>query len=62
MPEEKEQLFRREAIEHAASAGHDGRVLRLTPAWMTWSFWLLAAAMVFYAAFGLFGRIFEYAT
>lgn len=57
------QIFRKEALEHQAGAhqGH-GEVLRLSPTWTRWVFWLLLAVVFFYAAFGVLGWIYEYAT
>lgn len=37
-------------------------MLRLSPAWTHWAFWLLLAVVVFYAALGLVGRVSEYAS
>jgi membrane fusion protein (multidrug efflux system) len=40
-------LFRREALDHyVRGQGRDGDVLRLTPAWTRWTYWLLLAVVV----------------
>ncbi len=57
------QIFRREAVKHQEVGTQDGgAVLRLSPAWTYWAFWLLLAVVVFSGAFGLLGRVSEYAT
>jgi multidrug resistance efflux pump len=61
--EAKSQIFRREALEYRAGAqGSHGGVLRLSPSWTRWAFWLLLAVVGFYAAFGVLGWISEYAS
>jgi hypothetical protein len=37
-------------------------VLRLSPSWTSWAFWLLLAVVVFYGVLGVFGRVSEYAS
>jgi hypothetical protein len=57
------QIFRREAVEHqGAGAQEPGAVLRLSPSWTSWAFWLLLAVVVFYGVLGVFGRVSEYAS
>ena len=60
--EDPERIFRKEALEHYAGAQEHSDVLRLSPSWTHWAFWLLLAAVTFYAAFGVLGWISEYAT
>jgi membrane fusion protein (multidrug efflux system) len=60
--EDPEQIFRREALDHYAGAQEHGDVLRLSPSWTRWAFWLLLATVCFYGAFGVFGWISEYAS
>lgn len=37
-------------------------MLRLSPSWTSWAFWLLLAVVVFYGVLGVFGRVSEYAS
>jgi hypothetical protein len=61
--EKPDQIFRREAVEHrGAGIQEEGALLRLSPVWMSWAFWLLLAVVVFYGALGVFGRMSEYAS
>lgn len=67
MPDHEEprgdaDIFRREALEHHARPPKEGEVLRLSPSWTRWTFWLLAAACVIALAYGIAGNISEYAT
>jgi multidrug resistance efflux pump len=55
-------IFRREAIEHHARPPKEGEVLRLSPRWTRWTFWLLTAACVAALAYGIAGNLSEYAT
>jgi multidrug efflux pump subunit AcrA (membrane-fusion protein) len=56
------QMFRKEALEYHTGAHENGSVLRLSPAWTSWAFWLLLVVVGFYSAFGVFGWISEYAS
>jgi membrane fusion protein (multidrug efflux system) len=60
--EDQEPIFRREALEHHAGAQEQGPVLRLSPSWTRWAFWLLLAVVGFYGAFGVLGWVSEYAS
>lgn len=61
--EDRAAVFRGEAIKHQGLGTNEGgAVLRLSPAWTQWAFWLLLAVVGFYAALGVFGRVSEYAT
>ena len=60
--EDQEPIFRREALEHHAGAHEQGTVLRLSPSWTHWAFWLLLAVVGFYGAFGVLGWVSEYAS
>jgi membrane fusion protein (multidrug efflux system) len=60
--EEPEQIFRKEALEYYAGAREHGEVLRLSPSWTRWAFWLLLAAVGFYGAFGVLGWVSQYAS
>jgi multidrug efflux pump subunit AcrA (membrane-fusion protein) len=55
-----ESLFREEALRHAAAGHGAGDVLRLSPSWTRWTYWLLIAAFVAAVIFGIFGTVSEY--
>ncbi|EPX55947.1 hypothetical protein D187_008202 [Cystobacter fuscus DSM 2262] len=59
---EHDRIFRKEALDYQAGAKEQGSVLRLSPSWTRWGFWLLLAVVGFYVAFGIFGWISQYAT
>jgi membrane fusion protein (multidrug efflux system) len=54
-------LFRVEALEHATSAA-PGDVLRISPSWTRWTYWLLAAAAFVALGYLVLGRVSQYAT
>jgi biotin carboxyl carrier protein len=54
-------IFRREALEHHTRPRHEGDLLRLSPSWTTWVYWLLIAVFVGGAAYLVLGDIYEYA-
>jgi multidrug efflux pump subunit AcrA (membrane-fusion protein) len=61
--ETREQIFRKEALEHQEIGMQErGTVLRLSPGWTRWAFWLLLGVVVFYGCFGVVGRMSEYAS
>ncbi|RKH35261.1 HlyD family efflux transporter periplasmic adaptor subunit [Corallococcus praedator] len=62
MPRKHEELFRPEALEAYNQNQQYSAVLRISPSWTHSLFWLVLVASVFFVAFGLFGRVFEYAT
>lgn len=56
-------LFRAPALQHAATGGRlEGDVLRLSPKWTRWAYWVLVAAFATGLFFCVFGTMFEYAT
>jgi multidrug resistance efflux pump len=54
-------VFRSEAIRHAGRPSREGRPLRLTRAWVGWTFWLLATLAVTALWFCALADIGEYA-
>src|SRR5947209_6243331 len=54
-------LFREEALEHHAGQRQEGQLLRLSPGWTRWSFWLLAAVVAAAIVYAALGTIHEYA-
>lgn len=64
MPEQtRSGVFRAEALEQFY-AGEQGpsEVVRLSPAWLDWAYWLLMAAFGVLGLFILFGRLNQYAS
>ncbi|WP_194869181.1 HlyD family secretion protein [Myxococcus sp. AB025B] len=59
----KASIFRREAMEHHRE-GPKGRgdVLRIAPTWVHRAYWVLMAALVSLLAFGVLGRVDEFAS
>ena len=53
--------FREQALRHKIAAHDEGSVLRLTPMWTRWAFWLVASLAVFVVLFLVFGTVTEYA-
>jgi membrane fusion protein (multidrug efflux system) len=53
-------LFREEAVQHAAMASLEGDVLRLSPAWTRWAYWILVLAFALALAYGAFGTFYQY--
>lgn len=57
------QLFRPEAMQHAAAGARaESDVLRLSPRWTRPTYWVLVAAFFATLLYGVFGRVHEYAT
>ncbi len=55
-------LIRSEALEHAAMLRQrPGDVLRISPSWTQWTYWVLLAVFVAGILFALFGTVSEYA-
>jgi multidrug resistance efflux pump len=55
-----ESLFRAEALEHVGRVDSD--VLRLSPAWTRWAYWILAAAFITLVLYVVLGKMHEYGT
>jgi membrane fusion protein (multidrug efflux system) len=61
-PEPSRSPFRQEAIEYHAGERREGALLRLSPGWTRWSYWLLVCMLVAAAAYGAIARVHEYAS
>ncbi|MCY1077790.1 efflux RND transporter periplasmic adaptor subunit [Archangium lansingense] len=61
---DKPSLFRKEALEHHQRGVQPpkGDVLRLSPAWTVWAYWLLVAVLAEAFVLGVVGTISEYAS
>ncbi len=61
-PESEQTIFRQEALaHHSAGAADRGDVLRLSPAWVGWTYRLLLAFAVVGLVYLCFGRMSDYA-
>jgi multidrug resistance efflux pump len=54
-------LFRREAVDELARVGQRPSLLRVTPTWTRWTFWVVLGACAAAIAFSVVGTIDEYA-
>ncbi|MFH1130023.1 MAG: GAF domain-containing protein [Pseudomonadota bacterium] len=59
---QKESVFREEAIEAYCSERIEGSVLDISPTWTRWAFYLLLGVCVFGLFFIIFAHTYEYAT
>lgn len=56
-------VFRDEAVDHYVSGrGAEGHVLRISPEWTRWTYWMLLGLLLAALVFGIFGTLREYAT
>jgi len=56
-------IFREEAVEsHFRGSAIQGDLLRISPQWMTWTYWLLIGLILASSAYVVLGSIDEYAT
>lgn len=54
--------FREEAIQESEQGRSIGDVLRLSPTWTRWAYWLLVALFLAVLAYSVFGNVYEYAS
>jgi len=62
MPRSNPSPFRPEAVAYHAGSRGGGALLRLSPGWARWSYWLLLVVFVAGIAYAATGHIHEYAT
>jgi HlyD family secretion protein len=62
VPSSRAEIFRAEALQHHHQADFYGEVLLISPAWVRWAGWVVAAAVVLPLAFAILGSTHEYAT
>src|SRR5882672_10097554 len=56
-------IFREEALEyHVRGNRTQGDLLRISPRWTHWTYWLLVAVFLAGSTYVVFGRLNEYAT
>lgn len=60
-PTPAQRLFREEALAHTEGQRQEGRLLRIGPFWLRWSYRLLVAVLVAGLAFVALGRVHEVA-
>ncbi|HUJ59390.1 MAG TPA: HlyD family efflux transporter periplasmic adaptor subunit [Kofleriaceae bacterium] len=59
--EDRQELFRREAIDHLIKRGMRGDVVRVHPGWIRSAYWIVMLALLGAGGFAYFARIHEYA-
>jgi len=57
-----QDLFRREAMEAHQSHRKHGDVVRISPAWVQWSYWLLLALLLVGGSYMYFGKVDDYSS
>jgi membrane fusion protein (multidrug efflux system) len=56
------RIYRQEALQEHASSRVEGEVLRISPAWTRWAYWLLVVLLGVALVFSCLGTVFEYAS
>ncbi len=56
-PESSEGLFRREALEHHLTRPEQGNLLRISPSWANWTYWLLLSIVLAGIAYLFVGSV-----
>ena len=62
MSERSSSPFRQEALDYHAGEQGGGALLRLSPGWSRWSYWLLLASVLAAAVYATLGRLYDYAS
>ena len=57
-----DDIFRAEALRYHVEPSGSGAVLRISPRWVSWTYWLLALILVASTVFAIAGTVDEYAT
>jgi len=55
-------LFRQEALDHHFGQRAEGAVIRITPEWTRWTYWLLVWTVAAALVYAIVGRVNQYAT
>jgi membrane fusion protein (multidrug efflux system) len=58
----RSRIFREEALRHHEGSKDEGDVLRISPAWTRWTYWLLLALLAAGLLYSVLGRLPEYAS
>jgi membrane fusion protein (multidrug efflux system) len=59
---QRTRIFREEALRHHEGAQQEGDLLRISPKWTRWTYWVLLALLVAAALYSVLGTIPEYAS
>jgi membrane fusion protein (multidrug efflux system) len=59
---ERSRIFREEALRHHEGHREEGDVLRISPAWTRWTYWVLLALVLAAGLYSFFGTLPEYAS
>jgi len=62
MSSNPQSVYREDALRAAAAPEDRADVLRLSPEWTRWAYWVLVGAFVSAVAYGVLGTVHEYAT
>ncbi len=62
MPQRSTDIFREEALRYHGEYRSAGAVLRISPGWVSWFYWLLVLVLVSGGLYAIFGTVHEYAT
>lgn len=58
----RERLFRAESLQAHAAPGHRGDVVRVSPRWIHWAYWVLVVLMVAGFVYLVVGEVNQYST
>lgn len=59
---QRPRIFREEAVRHHEGAQEDGDLLRISPRWTRWTYWVLLALVLCAGLYSVLGTIPEYAS
>ena len=59
---QRERLFRTEPLRNQAGLGHRGDVVRVSPGWIRWAYWLLVALTLASLVYLVVGEVDQYST
>jgi multidrug resistance efflux pump len=59
---QRTRIFREEALRHHEGTQQEGDLLRISPKWTRWTYWVLLALLVAAALYSVLGTIPEYAS
>jgi biotin carboxyl carrier protein len=62
MKANRQSMFRVQAVKHAETGRGEGELIRLSPTWTRWSYWILVAAFAIGILYTTFGTLYEYAS
>lgn len=59
---QREKLFRSESLQAHADRGNQGDVVRVSPSWIRWAYWMLVVLMIASAVYLVVGEVDQYST